>query len=275
MNASRREGPSGRASRGALAGAVLGLVVWLCAAFGLAGGLTWWQGLLAVVAGAAACAVGQVVARGIAGAAIGAVLGFVVGDVLVGGIAEAPRLRAALGGEAQVSGPTLEGKTLDVSELRGKVVLIDFWATWCPPCRAELPGLRDLYARHEEDGFRVVGVSLDNDAEVLARFVKEQKIPWPQIVFPEQGPDNPVARRYEVRSIPAKLLIDREGRIVADRELHGQRLERAVKNVLAGKAPDAAESGEVPASAMLGAAALAGCLAGMLVERRYRQGTRP
>jgi thiol-disulfide isomerase/thioredoxin len=138
-----------------------------------------------------------------------------------------------------VAGPTLEGKPLDLAEYRGKVVLIDFWATWCPPCVAELPNVKATYDRYHADGFEVIAVSLDKEPDKLAKFVKEHDLPWPQIIFGEPEKrfwNNPVAQKYDVRAIPFTLLVDREGRLLAA-GLHGSELPQRVADALGSPAP--------------------------------------
>jgi thiol-disulfide isomerase/thioredoxin len=272
MSTRASEGLVRRAVTGALAGAVLGLVAWLGAVFALKRELPWWQGLLLVLGGMVACAVGQLLARGIVGAALGLAIGFVVGDVLAGPN-EKPRA-AVVGERAVLKGPTLDGKTFDVAELRGKVVLVDFWATWCGPCRKEVPNLRALHERYHDQGFQIVGVSLDNSRPLLVHFVEAEEMNWPQIfVQRDRDGQNPIARRYGVDAIPHTLLLDREGRIVAS-ALRGSHLERAVTNVLAGRPPDAVEPGRLPRWLTVWGLVLAGWLAGMLVESRFRASER-
>lgn len=112
----------------------------------------------------------------------------------------------------------LDGRVVDFAALRGKVVLIDFWATWCVPCVEEMPELTDLYARYHEKGFEIIGVSLDSAADrgKLERFAASRKIGWPQH-FDGKGRRNTYAVQYGIKSIPTKILLDREGRVVNPR----------------------------------------------------------
>lgn len=135
------------------------------------------------------------------------------------------------------SGPTLTGKTLTASQFKGKVVLVDFWATWCGPCKAELPHVKRVYDKFHRHGFEVVGISLDSDRSALASYVHQNRIPWQQIIFPnsrEQGWQNPIAKQYGISSIPATFLLDRQGRVVAKNLRGVDAIERAVSEQLFG-----------------------------------------
>ncbi|HEY7428116.1 MAG TPA: tetratricopeptide repeat protein, partial [Gemmataceae bacterium] len=128
------------------------------------------------------------------------------------GTPAAPPLK--VGQEMDLAGPTVQGEKFDLKQLRGKVVLIDFWATWCGPCVAEMPNVKRAYDRYHKDGFEVVGVSLDNSKEKLVEFLKTKEVPWPQLFFAakgDQGWNNPLARKYGVRAIPSTILVDRAG----------------------------------------------------------------
>ncbi len=104
---------------------------------------------------------------------------------------------------------TLDGRELTLSRLKGKVVLLDFWATWCGPCRESIPHLIQLYKSYRHSGFEVVGMNVDRgDIEAVRRFIKAMDIPYPVVAAPED-----VARNYRVTGIPVTFLIDKEGRI--------------------------------------------------------------
>lgn len=108
----------------------------------------------------------------------------------------------------------LEGKPLAISNYKGKVVLVDFWATWCPPCVLELPKIQEAYNKYHDQGFEVVGISLDEDKARLEQFVKEKKMPWPEF-FDGKKWENRLAVKYGVEQTPTGYLLDREGRIIA------------------------------------------------------------
>jgi thiol-disulfide isomerase/thioredoxin len=164
---------------------------------------------------------------------LAAILG-IVGALLLSGYltVEAP---ASSGPVVELAGPTLGGGRFDLAEQRGRVVLVDFWATWCQPCIAELPVLRALERQYRADGLRVVSVNLDEQRTNLERFQKKDPLPWPQIFF--DGPttrgwkQNPLRQQYEVTSIPFVLVVDREGRVAA-KGVRGPDIEKAVRRAL-------------------------------------------
>jgi thiol-disulfide isomerase/thioredoxin len=126
------------------------------------------------------------------------------------------------------------GKPLSVGSLKGKVVLLDFWATWCPPCRAELPNVIKTYQKHHDQGFEVIGISLDEDRDKLDAFLKQQDgMTWPQY-FDGQGWQNKLAAKYGVEAIPFAVLIGPDGKIIG-KELRGDDLEDAVAKAVAKK----------------------------------------
>ena len=115
------------------------------------------------------------------------------------------------------------GKTITQADLLGKPSLVNVWATWCGPCVAEMPNVVAAYRKYHERGFEVIGVSLDKDEEAMKRFVKENKMSWPQF-FDGQGWGNALAAKYGIQSIPATFLVDADGKIVA-KDLRGAALE--------------------------------------------------
>lgn len=130
------------------------------------------------------------------------------------------------------SAKTPEGKTVSLKEAKGKVTIIDFWASWCMPCREENPNVVALYNEFHDKGLNIIGVSLDNpgdDAKWKAA-IAQDKLTWPQVSNLQSWQD-PIAKKYNVTSIPATFLLDASGKIVA-KNLHGEELKAKVKELL-------------------------------------------
>ena len=124
-----------------------------------------------------------------------------------------------------------DGKPLKVADLKGKVVLIDFWATWCGPCVGELPNVIATYKKLHPQGFEIVGISLDQEEQKLKDFLANHDMPWAQF-FDGKGWKNEIAVAYGVTSIPQTYLLDREGK-VAKIGLRGEALGSEVEKLLA------------------------------------------
>ena len=122
---------------------------------------------------------------------------------------------------------TLDGKPFRLSALRGKVVLLDFWATWCAPCVAELPNVKKAHDTFAKQGLVVVGVSFDQSASKARDYVADKQLAWPQ-VWAEKADKGPIAELYGVSAIPAVFLIGPDG-VVAATDLHGDKLIDTIK----------------------------------------------
>ena len=127
----------------------------------------------------------------------------------------------------------LDGNQISLEQYRGKVVLLDFWAVWCGPCIAEMPNVKAVYNSYKDEGFDIIGISLDTDEDHLRDYLKENDIPWRQ-VFSGEGWKSPVAQQYGIRAIPAPWLIDKDGTLITH-QARGEKLERLVAEALKGK----------------------------------------
>jgi peroxiredoxin len=130
----------------------------------------------------------------------------------------------ALGKPIDLQFIAVDGRKVDLAKLKGKVVLIDFWATWCGPCVGEVPDVKKVYDQFHSQGFEIIGISLDKEQGQLTQFVADHKMDWPQF-FDGKYWQNKYARQFGIESIPAMWLIDKKGvlRVVDARtDLNGQ-----------------------------------------------------
>jgi thiol-disulfide isomerase/thioredoxin len=135
-----------------------------------------------------------------------------------------------------------DGRTVDVAALRGKVVLIDFWATWCGPCVQEIPNVVAAYNQYHDQGFEIVGISFDKapdpakpspkqkTAEGVLAFTKEKGMPWPQY-YDGQHWNNPYGKQYGINGIPAMFLLDKKGLVVST-NARGPKLAQEIQRLL-------------------------------------------
>ncbi len=121
-------------------------------------------------------------------------------------------------------------KTMSLSSLRGQIVLLDFWASWCGPCRRENPNVVQTYEKYKNDGFTIVSVSLDTDAQKWKNAIEQDQLSWPNHVSDLGGWNSRVAQIYKVSSVPFTVLIDREGNVIKT-NLRGPALEEELKRI--------------------------------------------
>nr|WP_256439390.1 TlpA disulfide reductase family protein [Pedobacter sp. SYSU D00823] len=126
--------------------------------------------------------------------------------------------------------PSLEGSNIKLSSLRGKYVLIDFWASWCPPCREENPNLVKQYKAYSGKNFTILGVSLDNSKDAWKKAINDDHLSWNHVSELNQWESN-IAKKYQVEALPSSFLIDPQGKIVA-KNLRGNQLEEFLKKTL-------------------------------------------
>ena len=146
----------------------------------------------------------------------------------------AKELATLSGQEApEINLPTPDGKELALSSFRGKIVLIDFWASWCGPCRKEMPNVVKIYNKFKNKGFEIYGVSLDQDKDRWLEAIVKDGITWPQVSDLKYW-NCEAAKAYAVQGIPYTVLVDKEGKIIA-KGLRGIELEEAIDKALSGK----------------------------------------
>jgi peroxiredoxin len=125
-----------------------------------------------------------------------------------------------------------QGEYISIDQLRGKVVVLDFWATWCGPCRASLPALRRLHKKFRQDPFVLISISSDNNEEAWQKFVEEEKMEWTQYL----DPNRKLNQLFEVRAIPTYFVIDAEGilrrKVVGWGSFQAADLEQQIKESL-------------------------------------------
>ncbi|NJM79211.1 MAG: AhpC/TSA family protein [Flavobacterium sp.] len=130
----------------------------------------------------------------------------------------------------EFAAPSPEGKTISLKESLGKVTIIDFWASWCKPCRIENPNVVAMYNELHEKGLNIIGVSLDEKSENWTKAIADDNLTWSH-VSNLKGWQDPIAQLYNVKSIPATFILDEKGNIVA-KDLRGEELKAKVKELL-------------------------------------------
>ena len=143
------------------------------------------------------------------------------------------------GNKLELDGHLLDGSKFDWSQYRGKVVLVDFWASWCQFCLEEVPNIKQNYAAYREQGFEVIGVCLDENRAMALDTVERMGISWPTLFSDDEsatGWDSPIALHYGISQLPMAILLDREGTVI-DMEARGEQLGEQLARLLKEERP--------------------------------------
>ncbi|EMI42786.1 redoxin domain-containing protein [Rhodopirellula sp. SWK7] len=120
----------------------------------------------------------------------------------------------SVGREVELEGRTIQGKPFRLSQMRGRPIVLHYWATWCEPCKQDMKRLRSLQARYQRAGLQLVGVNIDNSREQAVAFLKENSVPWVQLYEDGGLEGSPLAKQFGVQTLPTMMLIDSKGRVV-------------------------------------------------------------
>ena len=136
----------------------------------------------------------------------------------------------SVGQQISLTGKSPSGNVIDLAKYRGRVVLVQYWATWCEPCKADMASLKELAAKYGRLGFNIIGVNLDSSQQQMAEYVTENGLPWPQI-YEEGGLDSRPANELGILTLPTMILIGPDGKVV-NRNIHVAEIDGELKRLI-------------------------------------------
>jgi thiol-disulfide isomerase/thioredoxin len=144
--------------------------------------------------------------------------------------AGAKRRLRSVGNTIQLSGRTLDSRDFSLDSLRGKAVLIHYWATWCEPCKQDMQLLKKLQAKYARQGFTLVGVNLDSDRNTALSFLRSTTLPWPHL-YESGGLESRLAQEMGILTLPTMILVDKQGKVI-NRNIHAAELDEELQKRL-------------------------------------------
>jgi len=124
----------------------------------------------------------------------------------------------------------INGKSIKLTEFKGKIVILDFWATWCPPCIKEIPNLKKIYSKYKDEDFEIISIALERKPKEHAlKFVSDKKMDWVHIIDKDKGRE--IATEYKIRYIPTMYVINKKGEII-ESGIRGEKLGEKIAELL-------------------------------------------